>query len=60
MSLARARHVPVRGVTHGDSRSFMGQPVALLTCAAAGQPVAATTFASRGSRSPRSGAAVPG
>ena len=40
----RARHVPVRRVTHGDSRSVTGQPVWLLTGAAAGPPVAATSL----------------
>jgi hypothetical protein len=49
MSLARARHMPVRGVTYGDSRSFTEQRAVRLTCAAAGPPVAATSFASRGS-----------
>src|SRR5262245_39327218 len=44
----RARHVPVREVTHGDSRSFTEQPAELLTCGTAGPVVAATSFASRG------------
>jgi hypothetical protein len=44
-----ARNVPVRRVTHGDSRSFTEQPAALLTCLAAGSRVAVTSFASRGS-----------
>jgi hypothetical protein len=44
MSLGRARHVPVREVTDGDSRSFTEQPGWLLTCGAAGPPVATTTF----------------
>ena len=48
MSPAHARHVPVRRVTHGDSRSLTEQPAALMTCAAAGPPVAATSYASRG------------
>lgn len=33
-------YVPVRGVVHGDPRSFTEQPAARLTCAAAGAPVA--------------------
>jgi len=46
----RARRVPVRRATHGDSRSsHHGQPAALLTCAAAGPASASTSFASRGS-----------
>jgi hypothetical protein len=36
--LARARHMPVRRVTHGDSRSLTEQPPLPLTCAAAGPP----------------------
>jgi hypothetical protein len=49
MSLARARHVPVKGVTHGDSRSVTEQPALFLTCAAERSPVAATSFAIWGS-----------
>jgi hypothetical protein len=45
MSADHARHVPVRRVTHGDSRSLTEQPAVLLTRAAAGPPGAATTFA---------------
>ena len=44
----RARRVPVTRVTYGDSRSFIEQPVLLLTCAATGPLVVATSFASRG------------
>jgi hypothetical protein len=47
MSLARARHVPVRRVVYGDSRSFTEQPAVLLTCANAGHAGGATSFASR-------------
>jgi hypothetical protein len=47
---ARARHVPVRKVTHGDSRSLTEQPRGLLTCDPAGAALVATTFASRESR----------
>jgi hypothetical protein len=46
---AGAWPVPVSAVTHGDSRSFTGQPAARLTSAAAGPPVASTSFASWGS-----------
>jgi hypothetical protein len=45
----RAPHVPVRRVTHGDSRSFTEQPALLLTCATAGPAGLSTSFASRGS-----------
>ncbi len=45
--MSRARRVPVRRVTHGDSRSFTEQLTMLLTCAAAGPAGAATSFASR-------------
>jgi hypothetical protein len=44
----RARHVPVKRVAYGDSRSFTEQPAMVLTCAATGRAGAATTFASRG------------
>jgi hypothetical protein len=54
MSADHARHVLVKRVTHGDSRSLTEQPAVLLTCAAAGPPGAATTFASRCSK-PRIG-----
>jgi hypothetical protein len=47
---ARARRMPVRRVTHGDSRSLTEQPPLPLTCAATGPPRAATSFASRGSQ----------
>jgi hypothetical protein len=53
-SLGRARRVPVRRVAYGDSRSFTEQAAVLLSCAATAPPVVATTFASRGSGSPRS------
>jgi hypothetical protein len=49
MSADHARHVPVRRVTHGDSRSFTEQPLRRLTYAAAGPVLASTSFASRGS-----------
>lgn len=55
MSPARARHMPVRRVTHGDSRSFTEQPAARLTCATAGPPVAATSH----SLQPRRTRALP-
>jgi len=48
---ARARHMPVRRVTHGDSGSLAEQPPRSLTCAAAGPPRAATSFAGRRSHS---------
>jgi hypothetical protein len=35
--------MPVKAVTHGDSRSFTAQPAALLTCAAAGRAAAVTS-----------------
>jgi hypothetical protein len=38
---------PAAAVTHGDSRSFTGQPAARLTCTAAGPAGASTFFASR-------------
>jgi hypothetical protein len=47
---ARARHMPVSRVTHGDSRSLTEQPPLPLTRAAAGPPRAAASFASRGSQ----------
>src|SRR5215831_8309643 len=56
--MSRARCVPVRRVTHGDSRSFTEQPAVLMTCAAAGPASAATSFASRGSRPTQSHAEV--